>query len=237
MRDLVGCTLLAASLNVLGACAGEDASLTAHVTPEAQASAPHPISVFGVFRDGRMSTKGWDDFSPRLGVLGLEPCGALYDADLVTNDSALVSAIDDYARNYGVTDTLLGAFGASAKADLLLVIVVSGALPSKHASSEPSPARAPPGPGMSRSSRGAYVPRAAPHHDTGALEISASLFSTRLHTAVAAVALRYTGSSENDAIAKIDAKLKDVFPHASCAGWDLETHPVDAATVRSLPED
>src|ERR1700677_1591332 len=146
MRDLLGCTLFVAALPLLGACAGEDASLTARVTPEAQASAPHPISVFGVFRDGRMSTKGWDDFSPRLGVLGLEPCGALYDADLVTNDSVLVSAIDDYARNYGVTDSLLGAFGASAKADLIMVIVVSGALPAKHASSESPQPRAAPGP-------------------------------------------------------------------------------------------
>jgi hypothetical protein len=236
MRDLARFGLLASVLTLLDACAGEDAQLTVHVTPEAQAAAPHPISVFGVFRDGRMSSKGWDDFAPRLGVLGLEPCGAVYDADLVTNDSALVSAIDDYTRNYGITDSLLTAFGPSAKADLILVIVVSGAIPSKHASSESEPPRAVPGP-MYRSPRASYAPRAAPRRDLGALEISASLFSTRLHATVAAVALRYTGRSENEAIAKIDAKLKDVFPQGSCAGWDLEGHPVDAATVRNLPED
>jgi hypothetical protein len=233
MRASRGWTVCAAALVTLGACAGEDAQITAHVAPELAPGAPHAISVFGVFRDGRMNTKAWDDLSPKLGVLGLEPCGAVYDADLVTSAGDLASAIDDYTRNYGVTDSLLAALGPAAKSDLILVFTVSGALPSKHAASD-APPRPPPSP--YRSPRGSYS-RVAVRRDPGALEITATLYSTSVHGGVAAVSLRYTGASEPEAFARIDAKLKDLFPAASCAGWDLGAHPVDPSAVRSLPED
>jgi hypothetical protein len=229
---LRGWILFAAGLSALTACAGEDAQLTSHVAPDLARTAPLPISVLGVFRDGRMSTKAWDDFSPRLDALGLEPCAAVYDADFVISSGDLAAAIDEYTRSHGITDSLLTALGAAAKADLILVFVVSGALPSKHSDDQPRPPPAP-----YRAPRGAYSPRMAPRRDPGALEISASLFSTRRREAVAAVALQYTGRSENDAIAQMNAKLKDLFPAASCAGWDLAAHPIDADTVRRLPED
>jgi hypothetical protein len=226
-------TLFAAALTMLGACAGEDAQITAHVAPELERTAPHPIAVFGVFRDGRMNTKAWDDLSPKLDALGLEPCGAAYDADLVTSAGDLASAIDDYTRSYGVTDTLLAAVGAAAKSDLILVFVVSGTLP-KHGSSD-APPRSPPSP--YRAPRGAYSPRQGVRRDSAALEITASLFSTSRRAGVAAVSLRYTGRSENEAFAQMNAKLRDLFPAAACAGWDLAAHPLDPAAVRSLPED
>jgi len=229
-----GGIVCAAALSALLACAGEDSQLTAHVAPELARAAPHPIAVFGVFRDGRMNTKAWDDLSSKLGVLGLEPCTAVYDADLVTSAGDLASAIDDYTRSYGVTDTLLGAIGAAAKSDLILVFAVSGALPSKHTASEDTP-RPPPSP--YRAPRTSYAARAGPRRDPGALEVTATLYSTSLHAGVAAVTLRYTGTSENEAFAQLDAKLKDLFPAASCAGWDLGGHPLDPAAVRRLPED
>jgi hypothetical protein len=230
---LRGC-LLAGALPALVACAGDDAQLSAHVAPELGAWLPQPIAVFGVYRDGRMNTKAWDDVSTELDAVGLEPCGALYDTDNVTSNAELAAAVDDYTRQFGVSDALLAAFGPAAKADLVLVLVVSGAIPSKH--SAPEEPRPPPSPNMYRGQRG-YAPRPQPHHDRGALEITASLYSTSRHAAVAAVSLRYTGRSENEAFAQVNAKLKDLFPGAACGGWDLVAHPLDPSAVRSLPED
>jgi hypothetical protein len=228
MRALASC---AAALVALSACGGEDAQLIAHVAPDVAREAPSPMAVFGVYRDGRMSTRTWDEQSPRLGVLGLLPCTAVYDADFVTNAGELAMAVDDYTRSFGVSDSLLSAFGAAAQADLILVFVVSGAVPTRSAAPEE------PRPVVMRTPRGAPPRGAMPHHDRGALEITASVFSTRRHAQVAAVSLRYTGRSENDAFAAVDAKLKELFPAASCAAWDLEKHPLDPTAVRGLPED
>jgi hypothetical protein len=223
--------LLVAVVTLLGGCASED-QFAVHLAPGFAAGAP--VSVFGVFRDGRMTTKGWEDIAPKLDVLGLEPCGAVYDLDLVSNDGALASAVDDYARNYGVTDALLGAFGPAAQADLVLVVVISGALP-KHS---PSEGRVPPpSAGMTRAPRTSLSARAAPRVDPGALEISASLFSVRKRETVGVVSMRYTGRSEDEAVTNLDAKLKAVFPGLSCAGWDLASHPVDAEAVRAMREE
>jgi|SRR5580692_685860 hypothetical protein len=237
MRGALVSLILALAITQV-ACGGEDSQLTTHVAPGFDRSAPHPISVFGVFRDGRMSTKTWDDFSPRLDVLGLEPCGAAYDVDFVSSQGALAQAIDEYARSYGLTDTLLASVGAAAKTDLILVFVVSGAIPSKHTSTEPPPQPRPaPSPGMGRGPRTSYSARAAERRELGALEISASLFSMKRHETVAAVTIRYTGRHEDDAIAQMNTKLKDLFASASCAGWDFAAHPVDADAVKALPED
>jgi hypothetical protein len=224
----------AIALACVSSCAGEEADLTTSTSPVLVAKAPHSLSVFGVFRDGRVSTRAWDELWPKLtAILGPEPCPAAYSADLVTDAGALASAIDDYTRNYGITEPLLDQLAPAAKGDLVLVFVIAGAVRSKSHDGETRP-RPAPGPGASRMRRTAYYGR-APRPDA-ALEITASLFSPKEHAMVGATSLRYGGTSEDQAIAKLVSRWTEVFPKTSCASWDFEGHPVEADTVRALPE-
>ncbi len=76
--------------------------------------------------------------------------------------------------------------------------------------------------------RGGPNPRSNPapshhgSHDKNVLVISASLFSKREHESVAMVAMTYTGTSEEEAIASFLEKLATAFPGATCAGWNPE---------------
>jgi hypothetical protein len=218
-----------------GACAGEDADLTTYLSPSLTAKAPHTLSVFGVFRDGRMSARAWDELSPKLtSILGPEPCPAAFSTDLVTGDGALASAIDDYSKNYGLTEPLLDRIAPAAKGDLVLVFIVAGAVRSRHHDTDPQP-RPAPGPGGSRMRRTTSYSR-PPATNPSAFEVTASLFSPKDHANVAAVNLRYAGPSEDAAMAKLLAKWRELFPSTSCESWDFEAHPVDADAVRALPE-
>jgi hypothetical protein len=219
----------------LASCAGEEADFTTFTAPGLSTKAPHTISVFGVFRDGRVSSRAWDELWPKLtGLLGPEPCSAAYSADLVTENSALASAIDDYSKNYGVTEPLLAELAPAAKGDLVLVVLIAGAVKSKghDEGSRPRPA---PGPGAMRLRRTTMYGRSTPRPDT-AFEVTASLYSPEQRANVAAIGLRYGGASENEAISKLVARWQSLFPSTACAGWDFAGHPVDADTVRSLPE-
>jgi hypothetical protein len=225
----------AIAIALFGGCAGQDVDLTTYVSPALQANAPHSISAVGVFRDGRMNARAWDELSNKLTpILGPDPCPAAYSADLVTGDAALASAIDDYAKNYGVTEPLLDLLAPAAKGELLLVFIVAGAVRSKSHDSQPR-ARPAPGPGASRMRRTSSYPR-GPRTEAAAFEVTAALFSTKEHSTVAAVTLRYTGSSEDAAIAQVVAKSKALFPSTLCDGWDFDAHPVNADAVRALPE-
>jgi len=230
-----GACLLATACLFSGACAGEDANLTTYLSPTLPAKAPHSLSVFGVFRDGRMNARAWDEMSSKLTVvLGPEPCPAAYSADLVTGDGPLASAIDDYSRNYGVTEPLLDQLAPAAKGELLLVFVIAGATRSKSRGPEPR-AQPAPGPGATRMRRTSSYVR-GPRPDAAAFEVTASLFSPKEHGMVAAVTLRYFGTSEDAALAKVIAKWTELLPSTSCEGWDFEAHPVEGDAVRALPE-
>jgi hypothetical protein len=188
-----------------------------------------------------MSTPAWDELSPKLTVtLGPssladpEPCPAAYSVDLVAENGALASAVDEYSRNYGVTEALLDRFAPAARGDLILLVVVAGAVRSKNHGTQPRPQPAP-GPGASRMRRTSSLAR-GPRADRGGFEVTASLFSPKEHAMVAAVTLHYTGPSEDSAFSKVISKWAELFPHTSCTGWDLQTHPVDADEVRALPE-
>jgi hypothetical protein len=224
-----------------GGCAGEDAEMTAYVAPAVTTEAPRTFSVFGVFRDGRMSTPAWDELAPKLtlmlGPLALvEPdaCKAAYSADLLTESAELATAIDEYSKNYGVTEPLLDRLAPAAKGDLVLVFLVAGSVRSKghDGSQRPRPA---PGPGAVRMRRATTMARGT-RPDRGGFEVTATLFSPKEHAMVAAVTLHYNGTSEESAFSRVLTKWAQLFPHVSCAGWDWQAHPVDADTVRALPE-
>jgi hypothetical protein len=215
----------------LAVACGEDSQLTVNYAPEFSEFAHHTVSVFGVFKDGRMDTEAWGGVAAGVSNLfGQGVCKPGFDPDLVANHPALSSAVDEYTRNYGVTDPLLNEFAASAKGDLILVLSVAGKPP---AIAHKVPATDAPLP----MSRGTGV-RPDPDNPVGSrpIEASASLFSVTLHRTVASIVERYAGKNAELAVGNLEAKLKEALPVATCEGWDFNAHPVDDSRVHALPE-
>src|SRR5579871_3970318 len=115
MRLSLRALFAAGAWSVLVGCGGEGEQFSTRLSPELASRAPHALSVFGAFRDGRMSVRAWDDIALKLvGMLGPEPCSALFGAELMTSEGGLASAIDDYTKNYGVSDALLAELAPAA---------------------------------------------------------------------------------------------------------------------------
>jgi hypothetical protein len=198
------------------------------------APARHSVSVLGVYEDGRMSPGAWDTLAPHLGpAMGAAPCDAGYDA-LMATDGALAGAIDEFARADGPTDDLLSHLGPAAKGDSILVITMSGQLPSKNGPPKPRTsagggrqAGPPRRRGPSRGAGGVAEPT-----DPNALEISALLYSVARAQSVAVLAMQYSGASIDDAAAKFAARLAQAFPSMACSTWDW-TAKVDADRIRA----
>ena len=186
-----------------------------------------------------MDAEAWDVVAPRLSNLfGRGACTAAFGADLVSNSAPLASAVDEYTRNYGVTDPLLDEFAASAKGDLILVLSTAGKPPSPSTDGEPAPERPPETIRGAGGARRGSPPPGNPHRPAASrtVEVSASLFSVPLRRSVGSVVERYTGKSAEQAIANLEDKLREGLPGLRCEGWDFDAHPVDASRVHELPE-
>ncbi|MGA3120512.1 MAG: hypothetical protein ABSF69_07040 [Polyangiaceae bacterium] len=198
------------------------------------------VSVLGVFKDGRMSSSGWETLRPHLAsALGAERCDVGYDA-LGANHEALADAIDGYTRANGPTDDLLTQIAPAAKGDLVLVLTYAGALPRRVASDGGPPPGAPTqgmggGRGGGRGMRGAGTSRATSKPpssiDTNVLDIAASLYSVAQSRSVASVAMQYSGVSLDEAMTSFAAKLAQSVPGMLCAGWNWDTQ-IDANRIR-----
>ena len=112
------------------------------------------VSVFGIFRNGRLGPEAWDDFGAELSVpFSQKVCEAAYTRDLANTKPDLTSAVDDYAKENGVSDELLDRFAPLAKGDTIMVIAMTGqpSRPTADAgagkASKPATARAPSGQG------------------------------------------------------------------------------------------
>lgn len=234
---------LAMTLVAAAACGSTDARFTSRFAP-GFAGAHHVVSVLGVYRDGQMSADAWNFVGPKISPsLGATTCEAAYAFALVSSNSVLSSAIDDYARSSGPTEALLEQLAPAAKGDLILVVTLAGKVPTRSIDAEPSrPAPSTPmmggrggtggggggahGAGIMREGSQA---RAAP--GTNALQMSASLYSVREKRSVALVAMEYTGESADQAIAQFAGKLAEALPATKCAGWSWDAK-VDAEHIR-----
>jgi hypothetical protein len=188
------------------------------------------VSVLGIFRDGRMSPEAWDELGPRFSAaLHKDECDVAIGTRLRAQQPAVFAAFDASARAEGITDELLDKVAPAAAGDSVLVIIVAGRVRGAKDAGKGSGAPAvSTGAGGRAGRRGGPTPRSAPApshhgaHDTNVLEISASLFSKRQHESVAMVAMTYTGTSEEEALARFVEKLAAAFPGAVCAGWNAE---------------
>jgi hypothetical protein len=231
--------LLAVAFAAVAACGSTDASFTSRF---ASGFAPgrHVVSVFGAYKDGQMSADTWNLMGPRISPsLGAANCDAAYAFALVSTDHAVSSAIDDYTRSNGPTDDLLAQLAPAAKGDLIMVLTLAGRVRLRTsdvespASLSGSPAIGGGGPGGGARGGGITPSRPEPrtHRETEVLEMSASLFSVPLRRSVALVSMQYSGASADEAVAQFAAKLAQVLPSTTCAGWNWDAK-IDAEQIR-----
>jgi hypothetical protein len=71
--------------------------------------------------------------------------------------------------------------------------------------------------------------------DRSIFEVSASLFSVRLHRSVAFVGMTYSGSSTDEALKKFADKLRAEMPGSACSGWKWDVH-IDDEPIRTMSE-
>jgi hypothetical protein len=227
-------------LIALLACDEGDAHFTTKLASDFT-PAHRTVSVLGVYKDGRMSSDGWQALAPRVApALGAANCDVGYDI-LSSANGAVADAIDEYARADGPTDDLLAQLAPAAKGDLVLVLTFAGKLPQRM--SDAGAARRAPTPsatggrgggrmgGMRGAGRMQGSPKSESTADSNLLDISASLFSVSQTRSVALVAMQYSGESVDDAIAKFAAQIRRSFPDVVCVGWNWEAK-IDPERIR-----
>jgi hypothetical protein len=141
-------TLRRVALNLLVACAfaacatPSEGQPEVNVVPAPDATKPESVSVFGIFRNGRMSPEAWEDLGKVLSTPFSEGvCKAAYDLVFIDANPELADAIDDYTKENGVSDELLEKFAPLAKGDTILLIAIDGQLPKPVAASADKPAQ------------------------------------------------------------------------------------------------
>lgn len=235
---------LALAPALLCACSG-DAQLTSRFA-SGFTRAPHTVSVFGVYKDGRMSSEAWEQVGPGLSQPFGATCEQAY-AQIESKNQTLSGAIDDYARANGVGDDLLEQLAPAAQGDLILVITVAGRVGSKgpNLPDTSTLATGAPGVGSSKYRTGSAIgspmgpsPRSsggmrAPLDTSAAFEMVASLYSVTEKKAVGIITLDYDGKSVEDAIAKLAARLGQELPGSRCGGWNWDAK-VDEQRIREL---
>ncbi|HEY5284285.1 MAG TPA: hypothetical protein VIM14_15950 [Polyangia bacterium] len=153
--------------SALAACAtGDELQPQVAVGPAPEATKPESVSVFGIFRNGRMSPEAWEDFGKVLSTpFSQGICKAAYDVVLTDAHPEMAAAIDDYAKENGVSDELLEKFAPLAKGDTILLIAIDGQAPKPAAPSAQKPtkpARDPSSPGQGSPTSSASDPTMGP---------------------------------------------------------------------------
>jgi hypothetical protein len=199
-------------------CGPGDSRFTTQVAPAFE-PARHTVSVFGVYKDGQMSTDSWGGVAGAMSpVFGGNMCDAAYTDSFVASNPSLSSAIDDVVRADGFSDPLLTRIAPAAKGDLVLVLTMSGQLPVHLKTSLATEAAANGRPGSGRGTRGGRP--SATRRDDNVLDISAILFSVRERRSVGVVENQYSGASFDQAIAAFAERLAHTLPGARCATWN-----------------
>ncbi len=227
--------MLGSCIVFLGACQG--GPFRAAYEPGFAHNSGMTVSVFGVYRDGSMSSDSWKQISGSFSSLGSKGCELAYD-DMQTRAPELSAAVDAYARAEGPTDSLLDRIAPAADGELVLLVAISG-----------RPPRTPDG-GVIKHPQTGYGKRSRraagnmPNSPNGpqpdetdgnVFEMNASLFSVKQHRTVAALSLDYYGSSMDEALAQFKEKFQQELPNARCTGWHWDP-PIDPASIKNLEQ-
>jgi hypothetical protein len=198
----------------------------------------HAVSVFGVYKDGQMSSEAWDSLRTRLEpALGGRAC-EIADGNRSPGDATVFTAIDDYARTNGPTDALLSQLAPAAEGDLILVLVEAGQLPAhEKVSVVNSTAPGPSGTTQGKAGFSLYpADKRAQRGQGDLLQFTATLFSVAQGRSVALLDMRYSGDSLDEAETEFTTRLRGLLPAASCKGWNWSAG-VDADRIRKLAEE
>jgi hypothetical protein len=209
--------------------AGCGMDVTVSRTP---AYAPRSItlSVFGVFKNGRMDPAAWDEWAPTIAAaVGSTSCPAAFDDHMEKSAPALFSELDESTQQDGITDELLDRAASSARGDALLVIETFGGTThlGKRGSADaaPAPTPAPSSPPPTGRHRGRGGMRGAPAQTTprelprDSFDVSVGVYSIRAHEVMASVRLHTDGAASPDALHELAEKLHDTLHGARCTGW------------------
>jgi hypothetical protein len=221
---------LSAACNV--GCASNDAPFHLRSGPEF-AETDRTISVFGFFKDGELTAETKASLGPKpWSFLGGDGCDIAYAA-LVGESPRLAKTVDDYVKNNGITDDLLGVFGPAAEGAMIMSVIMAGHVTIDDAGTETAPAATPPS-SPARGGGGGHGHRgggAMPSHtgrersvDHGAIELAASFYAIGAQRSVALAETRYVGPSAEAAWKTFSTKLAAAVPGATCRGWSLAAH-------------
>lgn len=237
MKKLASLLALGAVVTACGA--GDDYNFNVNTAANFKTTGA-TMSVFGVFRDGRMNPETWDELAPKLAnVLHNPSCASAISTSLRATSSPIFSAVDDVARSDGITDLMLQKFEPAAQGDNILVLIVDG----RTAKPKEDPVGTTQttqmgmgggGMGGGGMGRGRGMPRQQSRKEAekSIFEMTATLYSKAQHQSVALVSMAYSGQSEDEAVQKFIAKLGATFPSATCAGWNADL-AVDPDAIRS----
>lgn len=221
-----------APVSICAGCGGDATFEVKYASDYSPPPARATVSLFGIYRDGRLSPESWAEYGARLSApFHGDGCDVAFNELLHTANPALFTSLDDYARANGVSDELFEQIAAKAKGDLVMLLQMYGRPPRKAGVRHPMPkgTLAQMG-GMGRGpspAGGSHQPITPlpDKPDARPLELSAVLYSVRLHHVVAEISLRYTGASVDDAFRKFNEKLEASLPGSSCRGWNWEASP------------
>src|SRR6516162_5998817 len=118
-----------ASLAVALIVCGCGSDVTTYRTPN---YAPHdvPLSVLGVFKNGRMEAAAWGDWAPAIAAAtGDGTCAAAFDEGMEKAVPGLFSELDDIILKQKTAYEILDRAATSALGDAILVMEVFGRAP------------------------------------------------------------------------------------------------------------
>lgn len=205
----------------LAGCGDRQAAFRVKSTPDVK-TREGTVSVFGVFRDGRLESSAWEDVGAGFAA---DTCPVGYDETLRVSHPEIASAIDASARDDGVGDAAMQKLESYAQGDYILLVTLFGRLPTAKERNE------------ARSSSPTFATSQAPARQqgrkgsrpmtqqddivplSGGLQVVTTLYSKREHRTVAGLEMEYTGSTTEGAFAAFWKRWNAEFPGLSCRDW------------------
>lgn len=202
---------------LLGGCAASDAEFRVTRSPR---FTPSGVSVFGVFKSGRLRAEYWDEIGDAISpVLNAHSCESVFGERLESADPALFEKLDEDSKEGGITPELLERIAPRAMGGLILAMRVTGRLrEEEHAQRALALANRPPAGARSRPTPVAGKHAPDPVEDE-TFTLTLSLFSLEAHDFVAEVSLRYTGQSVEQALSRFAERVRAELPDLTCMGW------------------
>ena len=202
--------------------------------PAAGLPSESAISFFGVYRDGRLDADYWETLSPRISpALGGTSCPIVFEPTLAERDPALYADIDRETKENGVTKEVLARFADRASTQMVAVMQVTGRppVPKPPAKYDDTGSAAsgngPPVGGRGGSLGGGRQQGPRPSNqssenlteDVQRFELVMSLYDANKKAFVSRVAMKYAGTSADEAITTFTTKVKEIMPGMKCVGW------------------